>query len=57
MVGAALEAIRVFGEAVIANASDTDWCYWEVSLSTAGIAVEQILPAWSRAKYNQKLGA
>jgi hypothetical protein len=56
MVGAALEAIRVFGEAVIANASDTDWYGWEAELSAAGVAVEQVLPEWSRAKYNEKRG-
>lgn len=57
MVGAALEAIRVFGETVIANASDSDWYDWGAGLLAAGVAVEQILPEWSRAKYNEKLGA
>ena len=57
MVGAALEAIRVFGETAIANASDTDWYVWEVELLAAGVAVEQILPEWSRAKYNEKCSA
>ena len=56
MVGAALEAFRVFRDAVIANASDTDWYDWEAELVAAGVAVEQILPEWSRAKYNEKRG-
>jgi hypothetical protein len=54
IVAAALEAITAYHECAVANAADTDWYDWQGPLDAAGIFVEQILPEWSRAKWQSK---
>lgn len=56
MVAAALEALSTVGECAVANASDTDWYDWESALTLVNIDVEQLLPEWSRAKWQEKHG-
>jgi hypothetical protein len=54
MVAAALEAVRVFGQAPVAFAGDTDWHEWENQLIQHGVELEPIIELWSRAKFAQK---
>lgn len=54
LVAAALEARTHFGEGCIAFAGDTDWHDWEVALVEAGLLLEPIIEAWSRAKHTAK---
>ena len=55
MVAAALRAQNDFGDpCIIANASDTDWYDWEDALSSEGLRIEQIIPEWSRPKWEEK---
>jgi hypothetical protein len=54
MVGAAIEAKNTSSECAIANASDTDWYDWEEALRARGIEIEQIIPEWSRPKWEEK---
>ncbi|MHB8764695.1 MAG: hypothetical protein ACYDA8_10235 [Deferrisomatales bacterium] len=54
LVAAALAANSLFGACAIANAGDTDWYDWHDALTAAGVAVEQLLPEWSRQKWQAK---
>jgi hypothetical protein len=54
MVAAALEAVRVFGQAPVAFAGDTDWHEWENQLVQHGVELEPIIEQWSRAKFAEK---
>lgn len=54
MVAAALEAKRLYGDAPVAFAGDTDWHEWEDALKLHGVALEPIIEAWSRAKFKAK---
>lgn len=54
MVAAALAAQQHYGESAIAFAGDTDWHDWEQALHDAGLYLEPIIEAWSRAKHAEK---
>lgn len=54
MVAAALEAVRVFGQAPIAFAGDTDWHEWESQLVQHGVELEPLIEQWSRSKFAEK---
>lgn len=54
MVAAALEALKCHGDCAIAFAGDTDWHDWEHALQAAGLLLEPVIEAWSRAKHRAK---
>ena len=56
MVAAALDAKFLHGNCAIAFAGDSDWHGWEDPLAAAGLELEPLIPEWSRAKYQEKLG-
>lgn len=56
MVAAALGARFLYGECAITFAGDSDWHGWENDLVAAGLELEPLIPEWSRAKYQEKLG-
>lgn len=42
------------GESTIVNACDSDWYEHQEALEAHGVIVEQIIPVWSREKYEDK---
>ena len=54
LVAAAIDAKNRYGECGIANAADTDWYDWEDALCAEGLEVEQVLPEWSRRRWEEK---
>lgn len=56
MVAAALDAKFLHGNCAIAFAGEPDWHGWEDHLVAAGLELEPLIPEWSRAKYQEKLG-
>jgi hypothetical protein len=55
MAAAAYVAANTLGLCPVAFAGDTDWHGWESVLTEHGIALEPVIEAWSRAKYEEKL--
>ena len=53
IVAAALEGLKL-GECEIANASDADWYDWTEALEQEGLVVHQIIPDWSKQKWQEK---
>ncbi|HMY00235.1 MAG TPA: hypothetical protein PLY05_06705 [Agitococcus sp.] len=53
IVAAALEGLKL-GECEIANASDADWYDWTEALEQQGLLVHQIIPDWSKQKWQEK---
>lgn len=54
LVAACIEAVKE-NETNIINACDTDWIGWEDVLQEEGIIVEQLIDAWVRNKWREKI--